>query len=232
MKIAVISDIHGNSDALVEVLKKARKENVAHLLILGDIVGYYYYPDKILKLLADWSYDMIKGNHETILQDVIADPSIGESIRLKYGSGHQEAIHKLTAQQLQFLDGLPETKTVEFNGISILMSHGSPWANDYYIYPDCEMEIIRKCDSQEHDFVLIGHSHYAFAVKNENSILINPGSVGQSRQVGGKASWTIINTSNGCFQMLSTDYDVKELIAVVEEKDPEITYLKEVLKRT
>ena len=232
MKIAILSDIHGNSDALNEVLKKAKKENVAHLMILGDIVGYYYYPDKILNLLAEWSFDIIKGNHEKILKDLIADPSLGVSIRLKYGSGHQEAINRLTGQQLEFLDGLPETKTVEFNGISMLMSHGSPWSNDYYIYPDCKKAIIRKCDSKEHDFVLIGHSHYAFAIKNENSILINPGSVGQSRQVGGKASWTIIDTLNGCFQMLSTDYDVKNLIAVVEEKDADIKYLREVLKRT
>ena len=42
MKIAVISDIHGNYDALVEVLKDAKSENIDHLLVLGDIVGYYY----------------------------------------------------------------------------------------------------------------------------------------------------------------------------------------------
>ena len=107
MKIAVISDIHGNCDALVEVLKKAKKEKVEHLLILGDIVGYYYHPDKILELLSEWSFDMIKGNHENILEDLIANPSLSETIRLKYGSGHQEAINKLTSRQLDFLGGLP-----------------------------------------------------------------------------------------------------------------------------
>ena len=84
------------------------------------------------------------------------------------------------------------------------MSHGSPWSNDFYIYPDCEKEIIVKCDSKEHDFVLIGHSHYAFTIKNTNSVLINPGSVGQSRQFGGKASWAIINTKNNSFQLMTT----------------------------
>ncbi len=59
MKIAVISDIHGNYDALVAVLKKAKTEGVEHLLVLGDIVGYYYHPDKILKALSEWSFDMI-----------------------------------------------------------------------------------------------------------------------------------------------------------------------------
>jgi putative phosphoesterase len=231
MKIGVISDVHGNIDALIEVLDKAKKEGVDHLLVLGDLVGYYYHPDKILDLLSRWSSDIIKGNHEKILEDLIVDSSLGESIRLKYGSGHQEAINKLTKEQLVYLKNLPETKSVQFNDTCLLMCHGSPWSIDYYIYPDCKKEIILKCDSKEHDFVLVGHSHYAFAIQNENSILINPGSVGQSRQTGGKASWCIINTENKCFQMLTTDYNTNKLLSEVAEEDPEIKYLTEILKR-
>ena len=231
MKIAVISDIHGNYDALVEVLKKAKKEHVEHLLVLGDIVGYYYHPDKVLELLSEWSFDIIKGNHEKILEDLILDSNKGASIRKKYGSGHQEAINKLSKKQLAFLKDLPETKSVKFDEIAILMCHGSPWSNNYYIYPDCENEIIKKCDSIKHDFVLIGHSHYSFAIKNANSVLINPGSIGQSRQIGGKASWAIINTQNSCFQLLTTDYNTDKLINEVEQKDIEIKYLTEILNR-
>ena len=231
MKIAVISDIHGNYDALVEVLKQAKKEQVEHLLVLGDVVGYYYHPDKVLELLSEWSFDIIKGNHEIILEDLILDSSLQESIRLKYGSGHQEAINKLSKKQLEFLKTLPETKSVHLDGVSILMCHGSPWSNNYYIYPDCKKKIIQKCDSQEHDFVLIGHSHYSFAIKNANSVLINPGSVGQSRKIGGKAYWAIINTQNSCFQLLTTDYNTDKLINEVEQKDIEIKYLIEILNR-
>ena len=231
MKVAVISDIHGNYDALFAVLKKAKTEDVRHLLVLGDIVGYYYHPDKISEALSEWSFDIVKGNHEYILENLIAEPSIGESIRLKYGSGHREAIEKLSAEQLRFLKELPETKSVKFDEVSILMSHGSPWSNDFYIYPDCEKEVIDKCDSTVYDFVLVGHSHYAFAIKNTNSVLINPGSIGQSRQTGGKANWCIINTENKCFQMLSTDYSVNNLLNEIEEKDKDIDYLRKVLIR-
>jgi len=231
MKVAVISDIHGNFDALVAVLEKAENENVTHLLILGDVVGYYYYPDKIMDILSQWNFDIIKGNHEKILEDLIADSSLSETIRLKYGSGHQEAINKLTQEQLRFLIDLPETKTVQFGQTSLLMCHGSPWSNDFYIYPDCEKEIINKCDIIGFDFILIGHSHYSFAIRNGNTILINPGSVGQSRQTGGKASWCVINTDNSCFQFFSTDYNTKDLVKEISEKDPEIEYLTKVLKR-
>jgi len=231
MKVAVISDIHGNFDALVAVLEKAENENVTHLLILGDVVGYYYYPDKIMDILSQWNFDIIKGNHEKILEDLIADSSLSETIRLKYGSGHQEAINKLTQEQLRFLIDLPETKTVQFGQTSLLMCHGSPWSNDFYIYPDCEKEIINKCDIIGFDFILIGHSHYSFAIRNGNTILINPRSVGQSRQTGGKASWCVINTDNSCFQFFSTDYNTKDLVKEISEKDPEIEYLTKVLKR-
>jgi len=216
---------------LVAVLEKAENENVTHLLILGDVVGYYYYPDKIMDILSQWNFDIIKGNHEKILEDLIADSSLSETIRLKYGSGHQEAINKLTQEQLRFLIDLPETKTVQFGQTSLLMCHGSPWSNDFYIYPDCEKEIINKCDIIGFDFILIGHSHYSFAIRNGNTILINPGSVGQSRQTGGKASWCVINTDNSCFQFFSTDYNTKDLVKEISEKDPEIEYLTKVLKR-
>ena len=231
MKVAVISDIHGNFDALLAVLKKAKIENVAHLLILGDVVGYYYHPDKIMHLLSQWSFDIIKGNHEKILEKLIADSSLSENIRLKYGSGHQEAINKLTKEHLYFVSELSETKAVQLGKISFLMCHGSPWSNDFYIYPDSEQDIIKKCDIIDYDFVLIGHSHYSFAIRNENSILVNPGSVGQSRKTGGKASWCIINTDNSSYQFFSTYYSTKNLLKEVIEKDPEIKYLTEILIR-
>ena len=60
-------------------------------------------------------------------------------------------------EELRFLIDLPETKTVQFGQTSLLMCHGSPWSNDFYIYPDCEKEIINKCDIIGFDFVLISN---------------------------------------------------------------------------
>ena len=231
MKIAIISDIHGNYDALFAVLEKAKTEDVDHLLILGDIVGYYYHPEKIMDLLSHWSFDIIKGNHERLLENLMEDSSLTEMVRLKYGSGHQDALIKLSKAQLNFLINLPETKTVKFEKISLFMCHGSPWSNDLYIYPDSHYDLINKCDIQGCDFVLIGHSHYSFTIKNLNSILINPGSVGQSRQMGGKASWCVLNTNNSCLQFFNTDYSTEDLIKEVLERDPEIQYLRDILKR-
>lgn len=231
MKIAIMSDIHGNYDALFEVLKIAKKEDVKHLLILGDLVGYYYHPDKILELLSEWNYDIIKGNHEHLLSELISNSELSEKIRLKYGSGHQLAFEKLSKTQLYYLENLPNKKTVEFNNKKFLMCHGSPWSNDFYIYPDSNQDIIKRCDSVKHDFVLIGHSHYAFSFNNINSTLINPGSVGQSREKGGIAYWCLLDTLNGHFRLIETEYDITKLLNEVFEIDSDIKYLSNVLKR-
>ena len=231
MKIGVFSDIHGNKFALEQVLIEARKENLTKLLVLGDIVGYYYHPDKALDLLSDWDFLMIKGNHEEILFDIIDGFESNKKIKKKYGSGHQCAIKKLSKNHLNLLRSLPETNALSFDGVSILMTHGSPWCKDLYVYPDANLEVIRKFDDFNYDFILFGHTHYACSFKTDNGWALNPGSIGQSRQNGGKASWAIIDTSNKSFQMKTTDYNTKKLLNEVLEKDNEVTYLSEILNR-
>lgn len=230
MKIGVFSDIHGNQYALEKVLQEAASNKVEKLLVLGDIVGYYYGPDKVMDMLSHWDYELIKGNHEKIMQQVAADKGNPE-IRKKYGSGHEIAIDKLTPEYYYILTSAPEMKKVNVEGVSILMCHGTNWDADYYLYPDASTEVLIEADEPGVDFVLIGHSHYQFAHRNANSILINAGSVGQSRTKGGIANWAIINTANKCFELKSTGYDTSLLLAEAAAIDPEVNYLQSILKR-
>lgn len=231
MKLAILSDIHGNHYALERVLQRAKKDRVDQLLILGDFVGYYYHPDRVLTMLDDWKYYAIRGNHEDILEGLIAGSLDPEAIRLKYGSGHDRAIKKLSQSQKDFLKELPDQLTLHIDNISVMMVHGSPWEKDFYLYPDCNKEILDRCDYDGIDFILAGHSHYAFCCSNKHSTLINAGSVGQSRNQSGLAQWTIVNTITRTFEMRSTPYDVSELLEEIREIDPENNYLQEVLIR-
>ena len=231
MRIAVFSDIHGNYYAFKEVLKKADQEGVEHILILGDIVGYYYSPQKILKSLSQWSIDIIKGNHENILESLVLDPSLSESVRLKYGSGHNEALKKLTQNQLNYLFNLPHSKSVIIDGISFQMNHGTPWNQNEYLYPDADIKKMNQCNSKDHDFVLMGHTHYSFTYKCNDSILINPGSVGQSREEGGYAYWALVDTKDKSYCINKTKYNTKLLVEEVNCVDPEISYNLNILLR-
>jgi putative phosphoesterase len=231
MKVGILSDIHGNHYALEAALKDAKQKGVEKLLILGDIVGYYYCPDLILELLSDWDYEIIKGNHEELLEKVYKGAIDAEEVKKKYGSGHQEALKKLSFKTLQWLFNLPEHKVIIIDGITFQLNHGSPTSIDEYIYPDTSTEQLERCNSELYDFVLIGHSHYAFSYKCSNSILINCGSVGQSRQKGGIAYWAIVNTHDKSYSINTTPYDVTNLLQEVRKTDPDVDYSYNILLR-
>jgi putative phosphoesterase len=231
MKIAVLADIHGNHFGLLQVLQQAKKEQVEKLLILGDIVGYYYHPDIVMELLSEWEYFFIRGNHEELLCKILTGELDIKILEEKYGSGHQAAITRLSSMQIDKLITSPEKLLIEIDSLKILMCHGSPWDKNLYIYPDTDQEILNNANETGFDIVLIGHSHYQFLHKNKNTILLNPGSVGQSRSTGGLADWAIINTENGVIQLRSTVYDTTYLIDEVVKTDPENAYLKNILTR-
>jgi hypothetical protein len=67
--------------------------------------------------------------------------------------------------------------------------------------------------------------------KGKHSFLINVGSVGQSRTVGGIANWGIINTKNGVYTPQNTPYDVEGVVNELKEFNEEKEYLRKVLKR-
>jgi putative phosphoesterase len=231
MKIGVISDIHGNHYALEAVLKEAKVEGINKLLVLGDITGYYYHPELVLSMLSDWDYEIIKGNHEVLLQHLKEGKIDSEIIKGKYGRGHEIALENLDDTTLNWLFSLPSQKSIVLDGVSFQMNHGSPASIDEYIYPDATLDQLEKCNSDAHDFVLIGHSHYSFSHKCSHSYLINCGSVGQSRQNGGIAFWCLIDTSNKNFEIKKTPYGIDKLICEIQLSESEPGYSSMILQR-
>lgn len=231
MKIAILSDIHGNSFALQKVLEEAKQLNVGKVLVLGDIVGYYYHPNLVLEMLEEWDHELITGNHETFLKKVISNDLSMDKLKDKYGNGHHIALERLSSTQLDKLLNAPEQNEVVIDQTKILMCHGSNWDADYYLYPDTDIEVLNQTNEPNVDFVVVGHSHYSFVHRNETNILINVGSVGQSRRKGGVANWAIIDSIDRSFQLMATKYDVLPLIKEVELIDPNKPYLKNILKR-
>lgn len=232
MKIAILSDIHGNSFALKKVLNEAAKLKVEKLLILGDLVGYYYDACGVFDLLDVWNKHIIRGNHEDMLQQLI-DPSFNaDSIKKKYGSGLEIALKTLSSERLNSIKDLEAVERVSFNNLNILIAHGSPWNTDQYIYPDADEELLNRCDSPDIDFVFIGHTHYPLIYRSHHTLIINPGSVGQSRVCGGVADWGILDVTNGVYSPQHTVYDTSVLRTIVRDTDPDVPYLYDILNRT
>ena len=231
MKIAVLSDIHGNSVALEAVLAEVSNAGINRLFVLGAFVGYYYNPDKVLAQLAPFETTMIRGNHETMMEVAQYDESSAEKIRAKYGSGVSHALKKLSEMQIKQLLALPETTEVTIYGITFFLCHGSPWDNNEYIYPDASEAVLRKCAAQGVDFVLMGHTHRPFVYTHNGRVVLNAGSVGQPRDTGNLASWAVIDTNNRSIVQRRTMFDITPVAQEAQQIDPAVPYLAEVLKR-
>lgn len=231
MKIAILSDIHGNSIALKAVLEGFRKENIEEIFCLGDFVGYYYRSDEVWTSLESWPKEVIGGNHEQMLKDSLASDSKSREIRERYGSGIQQSLKKLKPEVIEMFIKLPSRKRVIRDGVRFELCHGSPWDRDFYVYPDASSEILDRCYIEDTDFVLMGHTHRPFLKKIKECSLVNPGSVGQARDKGSQASWAIIDTDAKDVKFMSTPYNPEALIKEAQAFDPDLGYLQQVLVR-
>jgi putative phosphoesterase len=233
MKLAIISDIHGNSFALEAVMCEIQRLNIDRIFILGDTVGYYYFPDKVFKQLANFDVTAIRGNHDIYLEQMMGSPEYAILLCKKYGSALGLASKVLSTDQIAYLRELPNITVVEYLGKTFTLAHGSPFKNDQYIYPDTERSVLLSCVNEVNtDYLLLGHTHHPFIFAGTNTTLINPGSVGQSRDIGGFASWAIMDMSNDCVTFKKTPYDTTKLIEEVKFRDPELPYLHEILTRS
>ena len=225
MRIALLSDIHGNLDALVACLNSIRKSECEMLIVSGDIVGYYYEPVKVMDALSEFNYQFISGNHEAMLGKLIADPNISSFVREKYGTALDIALVKLSQEQRNFLTNAPITKSLCIEEKLFNISHGSPWSVDDYFYADTKRELWDRFLELPEEVFVLGNTHHQLLKRHGGKIIINPGSVGQSRTDPGYAQWVEMDTLNLDFTFKSVQYNTKRLIDLCHKIDPALEIL-------
>ncbi|MEK6650616.1 MAG: metallophosphoesterase family protein, partial [Bacteroidota bacterium] len=105
MRTAVISDIHGNLEALAAVERSIREEGADHVVCLGDIVGYGADPVACIDRVRALCAHVILGNHDV----AAGDPSAAERVSSLAALGLLWTRSALTADHLMYLRGLPLT---------------------------------------------------------------------------------------------------------------------------
>ncbi|HDI59530.1 MAG TPA: metallophosphoesterase [Desulfobacteraceae bacterium] len=105
MRIAVISDIHGNLDALTAVLDDLETCAVDHLVCLGDCVGYGAEPEAVLRRIAALGCPTVMGNHEA----AALDPGVLDWFNAAARRSMEMTLGLLSARSLRFIADLPET---------------------------------------------------------------------------------------------------------------------------
>lgn len=232
MKIAILSDIHGNNHALEAMLEHANKLNVENFFILGDLIGYYLQPEKVVKTIMSLPGVVIQGNHERIIAKVIKNELEIEEVNRKYGEGHLITLQTLKEEEINWLINLEKEKDIFVDGISIKLCHGAPGSADEYLYPDSSQQKLLQYCNEDYDYIFTGHTHYPFFFTSNNCAIINVGSVGQSKDIGGIASWGLLDTTNKTYIPYKTPYKVDKLISEIKESgNSNADYLVSVLKR-
>jgi putative phosphoesterase len=231
MQIAILSDIHANIYALDAVYNDFKNKNVENILIAGDLIGYYYWPKEVVqKLMNDERVLCISGNHENILSKTLSCSDAFKKYKQKYGSGYEICRNQLSKNELEWLLGLPEKLDIKIRDISFTIAHGSLNDQEKYIYPDISLNILEE-NHNISDFTVLGHTHYPFIKNNGRNIIINPGSVGQPRDISRIASYVLINTENHAITFRRVRFEIDEIIRAAQKYDPEIDYLQTVLER-
>lgn len=219
MKIAIISDIHGNMEALDAVLKDIEKQNCDKIFCLGDIAMAGPEPLKLVKKIKEMSLNenfvIIQGNTDEKLgtYDKNFEEILDKNIPVM-ANAYRADLKELSDDDKKFLSSLPEKLILKENGVKIMLCHGSPRKNDENITTDIDLNLLQKITNDVNaDVIFCGHTHVpcGFVTENEKTI-VNVGSVGRPFSETPKSCYAIINIDDNAdfgIEHRLVDYDFK-----------------------
>lgn len=229
--MAVLSDLHANKYAVDAVFKDLDHESIDKILIAGDLIGYYYWPEDIVsRCMEDTRIACVQGNHEANLMRASADEKVRQELKLEYGSGYEFCMADLSSHQLSWLENLKQSVVLDLAGTSFFMRHGTLKSQDEYLYPTATPDRLQS-NYSDCDFTIFGHTHYPFIHHYDGKILLNPGSVGQPRDVGNLASYVIIDTVSRAVIFKRRMFETSQLVSLASSIDPENQYLRKIFSR-
>lgn len=225
MRYAIISDIHGNLEALKKVLRSIKIHGVDEIICLGDIVGYGSDPNACVERIMKAEIKTVVGNHDYAAVD--------ESIVSDFNDNAKLAIawtrSILSRENLEFLACLP----VRLKISDILMIHSSPSFPLEWNYILDPITALGEFGSFQEKIAFVGHSHRpvifssdgneivptgetVYSLQEEIRYIINVGSVGQPRDFDQRASYGIFDTERLTFTLFRVEYKIKKTAAKIK----------------
>jgi diadenosine tetraphosphatase ApaH/serine/threonine PP2A family protein phosphatase len=226
MRVAVVSDIHGNRHAFEAVLDAIESSDCEELWCLGDLVGYGAEPDACVELARQQAAVCLAGNHDMGVRGTIPleDFSRGAAFAAQWT---QETI---TPETLEFLCTLEPQLLDEPVGLYHASPRDPVWE---YVLSTLQAELC--LDAQGHRVCLIGHSHVALSFwrppgapatgqtrvvdeeldLSEGEWLVNPGSVGQPRDGDPRAAWLELDLDGWSAVYRRNEYDIEGAAAAI-----------------
>jgi predicted phosphodiesterase len=226
MRIAIVSDIHGNRQAFEAVLDDIEASECEEMWCLGDLVGYGADPDACVELARRHAAICLAGNHDLGVCGALPLQQFSKGAALA-AQWTQETITSDTREYLCALE--PQNLDEEVG-----LYHASP-RDPIWEYVLSSLQADLCLDDQRHRVCLIGHSHVALSFTREpgrpasgqtraadeeldldsGEWLINPGSVGQPRDGDPRAGWLELDLVEGTAAYRRTEYDISGAAAAI-----------------
>lgn len=230
MKLLLISDIHGNLEALDAVLSIPHDRAIC----LGDVVDYGPDPGGCIDRLRDEGIPCVLGNHDNAVARGM-DCGCGYTYKHLSVATRKYTLDVLDDGQIEFLRGSPFSFKEYIDGIRFFFTHAGPLSTYDYIRPDTSdeavMEMLGEVDAGFVDIMVAGHSHVQMDREVGGVRIVNPGSVGQRRDGGVGASCAVLDTPGSTVEFFDVDYDVRPVIGKIEERMPCSDELVTILRR-
>jgi predicted phosphodiesterase len=220
VRYGIISDIHGNIEALEASLRSLEAEKVDEVVCLGDIVGYGANPAECIALVRETARVVILGNHDAAVA--------GRMDYSYYYDAARDALDwckkNLVDEDIEWLAQRPYNYRI--GGIDFC--HGSPIFPEEFEYiftREKAKELLPHLDDLA-DVTFIGHSHLTksfalskdeaynvrgtkFMLRDQYKYIITAGSVGQPRDYDPRSCSCIYDTEEGEFAYIRTTYDIE-----------------------
>lgn len=227
MKIAIISDIHGNLQALEAVLENIKKENCSKIFCLGDLAMAGPQPsetiEKIRELHKNTDFTLIQGNTD----DMIANCNnqilhMLEENNPVMAHALESDIVTVSEEQKNYLRNLPVQKEIELEGVKILLVHGSPRKNNENIFNNLKIEEVEEMISGTNaDIIFCGHTHVPCGYQtNTKQTVVNVGSVGRPFSEEPKSCYAVLEINNQEFSIKHNlvSYDFQKAAKILEQR--------------
>ena len=211
MRVALISDIHANLQALEAVLNDMPA--VDRTICCGDLVDYYDQPNEVCALVRDRGIACIRGNHDAYVVGALAPK---EENRQAYRTDWTRDV--LDTSHLRWIEGLGTEMHVEASGRSLRIRHASPWDEETYLRADAPVTLAR-LEIDRDETLVVGHTHRPLHLAVSNGWLVNPGSVGQPRDYDPRACYAVLDLGTGTVEHRRVEYDVAAVQQRLEGRD-------------
>jgi putative phosphoesterase len=206
MRIAIISDVHANFEALSSISKDL--ESVDTIIVLGDLLGYYCQVNEVIDYLRNHNAVCVLGNHDYYILHTCPSNALPS---VQFGINFANSV--ITQDNRKWLSNLPLIRTMIIENHLFLLCHGSPWDPlNEYLYPNNPS--INQLKNLNFEVIAFGHTHREYLSKVNYKILINPGSVGQSRDPATKscACAAILDTTSMDITQIHQKFDPTPVI--------------------